>query len=89
MSSDQRQVEFQQLLVDHSALLYGFIRSLVLDANDELSDLATTLSKLQIDASGPISITGNEGISDCEAQDYVDGLPGHTVPVTIADNDAC
>ncbi|MCG8588608.1 MAG: hypothetical protein MJE66_04890 [Proteobacteria bacterium] len=65
------------------------VGGLVLDANDELSDLATTLSKLQVDASGPISITGNEGISDCEAQDYVDGLPGHAGPVTIADNDAC
>ena len=65
------------------------VGGLELDANLGLADLPGSLAQLAIDPVGPITITGNSGITDCDAQSYVDGLPGHTGPVSIAGNDGC
>lgn len=65
------------------------VGGLTLDGNLGLSDLPGRLSQVQIDTSGSIMILDNDGISDCDAQDYVDGLPGHVGPVSISGNDPC
>ncbi len=65
------------------------VGSLELDANPGLIDLAETLAHVSVAPTGAISITENPSITDCEAQDWVDSLPGHSGPVTIAGNDAC
>lgn len=65
------------------------VGSLELHANPGLTDLAGMLSHVSVAPAGPIAITDNPSITDCEAQAWVDGLAGHIGPVTISGNDSC
>ncbi len=65
------------------------VGSLALDANPGLVDLAAQLAHVSVAPTGAISITDNPNISDCDAQDWADALPGHTGPVAISGNAAC
>jgi hypothetical protein len=65
------------------------VLGLDLDANPGLMDLAASLAHISVADDGPITITNNPAITDCDAQSYVDGLAGHTGPVVIAGNGDC
>ena len=62
---------------------------LTLEANPALVDLASDVGHVDVANNGPITIIDNPGISDCDAADWVDGLPGHNGPVVISGNGPC
>lgn len=65
------------------------VGSLELDANPGLTNIGAMLSHVSVAPTGAISIIDNPNITDCEAQAWADGLPGHVGPVTISGNDSC
>jgi hypothetical protein len=65
------------------------VDGLELEANSSLNDLESDVGHLDIANNGAITIIDNPGISDCEAQDWVDGLQGHNGPVVISGNGPC
>ena len=64
------------------------VGSLELDGNPGLENLAESLAHVSVAPNGPVTITDNPNISDCEAQDWVDSLPGNH-PTVISGNGPC
>jgi len=62
---------------------------LELDANPSLTDLESDIGHVAIPNNGPITIIDNPGITDCDAEAWVDGLQGHNGPVEISGNGPC
>ncbi|MEQ8485533.1 MAG: hypothetical protein RIB46_14340 [Pseudomonadales bacterium] len=65
------------------------VGGITLDANTGLSDLTATLSAIDLSLTGPATFTDNSGISDCDAQEWIDAIAGYAGSVVISGNDAC
>jgi hypothetical protein len=69
-----------------AAISVGGLR---LDALDDLVDLDVAAAKLAIAPTGPITITDNPNLPQCDALDWVAALPGYTGTATVTGNQPC